>query len=89
MTADHIPPCLLAAGEGVVPKIEVIFTPSDEVTSLRSRVNELEMQLLSVTSDCKKYEWRFCCMVNLQMQLNDYLREHNIKIPKRFLEAPF
>lgn len=65
----------------------MVFTPSEEVTSLRGEVERLTQELIQAKSDYKALEWRYCCQLNLQMQLGDYAREQGIKIPERFLSS--
>ena len=67
-------------------KLEVTFTPADEVVQLRARNKELEQELLQQIQKYKQLEFKFCMQVNLQMQLGDWARENKIKIPSRFLQ---
>lgn len=67
-------------------KLEVTFTPADEVVQLRNRNRELELELLQKTQEYKQLEFKYCMQINLQMQLGDWARENKIKIPSRFLQ---
>lgn len=82
---------ILSSGQPADPpiRLEVVFTPAEEVTILRERVKLLEADLLRKTQDYKQLEFRYCMQINLQMQLGDWCREHNIKVPERFLQMVF
>lgn len=67
-------------------RLEVTYTPAEEVVQLRSRVKELELDLLKKTQDYKQLEFKYCMQINLQMQLGDWARENKVKIPSRFLQ---
>lgn len=68
-------------------RLEIIYTPGDELLKLRSRVADLEGEILKLTADYKQLEWKYCCNINLKLQLGDWARAEGIKIPKRFLDS--
>lgn len=68
-------------------RLEITYIPGDEVLKLRSRVAELEAELLKLTGEYKQLEWKYCCNINLKLQLGDWARAEGIKIPKRFLDS--
>lgn len=75
----------LLTGQGSAPlNLNVTLTSSDEVLSLRSRIAELEKQLLEQTAVLKRAEYNLMCEYALNTQLADYLRERDIKVPPRY-----
>lgn len=90
LSQDAIPLLILPQpGDSAPIRLDITLTTSDEVLQLRSRVSDLEADLLRETSDRKRAEWKYACECNLRMQLCDYLREHDIKIPKRYFDQIF
>lgn len=72
------------SGSGGAPlNISVTLTPSDEVTSLRSRVSELQDQLVALQRDFNRTEYLYMCEVQLNLQLQDIMRASGVSIPRR------
>lgn len=65
------------------PRLEVVVTTSDEVLSLRSRVDELQRVLDGLRADYHRLELRYRSEVIINSELQDLCREHGI----RFREA--
>lgn len=77
-------------GWGAFPlKVEVSLTPSDEVQQLRTRVDELSaaVQELKVQFDRTEYLYRCETIINLRLQ--DFCREHGLKVPRHLLSRPY
>lgn len=90
MTTCPLSPLLnCSAGEGGPPKIEVVVTPSAEVTQLRERVKTLEADLMELTAKYKRIEFKYACECNLRMQICDWVRERGLSVPKRFFSTLF
>lgn len=60
------------------PRLEVVFTPSEEVTQLREQVKMLQQSLDGLQADYNRVEllYRSECCINLELQ--DILRANHI-----------
>ena len=60
------------------PRLEVVFTPSEEVTQLREQVKMLQQSLDGLQADYNRVEllYRSECCINLELQ--DILRVNHI-----------
>ena len=73
-----------AFGQGGAPlNVVVTVTPSDEVTSLRSRVSVLERQLAELEFTFNRTQYRYMCEVQLNLQLQDLMRAAGVPFPRR------
>lgn len=61
-----------------VPRLEVVFTPSEEVIKLREQVKLLQQSLDDLQANYNRVEllYRSECCINLELQ--DILRSHGI-----------
>lgn len=71
-------------GLGGTPlNLAVTITPSDEVTSLRSRIASLEAELSELQTSFNRTQYLYMCEVQLNLQLQDLMRAHRISFPRR------
>ncbi len=75
--------------EGAALNINVRYTPSDEVLALRQRIAELEARAEKLEQENRRFEYRYCCEVQMKDQLVDYVRAQGVKIPDRLLRHIF
>lgn len=73
----------LTAGEGSPLKVEVLVTPSDEVTALRARVAALEGEIAELRRSYNQVEYRYRFEVMLNFQLQDLMRAAGVPFPRR------
>lgn len=68
-------------------KLEVVFTPSDEVVSLREQVKQLEGERDNLQREYNRVEFMYRCECVVNLELQDLLKEHGIsyrKVLKQF-----
>lgn len=69
------------AGEGI--NINLSVNPSDELVLLREQVKQLNAEVARLTSERNRSEYLFRCETLLNQRIQDYCREHNLRIPKQ------
>lgn len=75
---------LSAFGQGGAPlNVAVTLTASDEVTSLRSRISDLEHQLSDLRTSFNRAQYLYMCEVQLNLQLQDIMRAAGVSFPRR------
>lgn len=71
-------------GQGGTPlNVAVTVTPSDEVTSLRSRIAEVEGQLSELQRSFNRVQYLYICEVQLNLGLQDLMRQAGVPFPRR------
>lgn len=71
-------------GQGGTPlNVAVTVTPSDEVTSLRSRIAQLEEQFSELQRSFNRTQYLYICEVQLNLQLQDLMRAAGVPFPRR------
>lgn len=69
------------AGEGI--NINLNVNPSDELVLLREQVKQLSSEVARLTSERNRSEYLFRCETLLNQRIQDYCREHDLRIPKQ------
>lgn len=54
-----------------------------EVQKLQARVRELEIELVKARERVNRSDFDLICQHRLNIQLQDYCREHGFKVPQR------
>lgn len=61
------------------PRVEVILTPSEEITRLRREIEALHTQLDRLQAEVQRAQSRYGDEVILNLTLEDLLRAHGIR----------
>lgn len=88
MCANKTPsvPLVLTLAQGDTPiKVELSLTPSDEVQALRAQIASLEKDLQRLKDVCRQAEELYGFETMLNLELIDYCRDHQFKLPSRLL----
>ena len=56
---------------------------------MRQRIAELEARAEKLEQENRRFEYRYCCEVQMKDQLVDYVRAQGVKIPDRLLRHIF
>lgn len=77
-------------GWGPLPlKLEVSLTPSDEVQQLRQQVSDITSRLSELEAQFNRTEYLYRCETIINLRLQDFCREHGLKVPRHLLGRPF
>lgn len=70
-------------------EIHVVLTPSEEVTSLKNQLSDLNNKYLTLLADHKRTEYKYMCEVTQKLQIVDWLKENKVSCPQRFFQSPY
>lgn len=84
------PQLYLPWGWGPLPlRLEVSLTPSDEVQQLRQQLSDISLRLAELESQFNRTEYLYRCETIINLRLQDYCREHGLKVPRHLLVRPY
>lgn len=84
------PQLYLPWGWGPLPlKLEVSLTPSDEVQQLRRQLSDITSRLSELEVQFNRAEYLYRCETIINLRLQDFCREHGLKVPRHLLGRPF
>ena len=67
-------------------KLEVALCDSEELKASKDRVEELEALVEGLRADYNRLEFKYRCESLVNMQLTDFCRDNNIKVPPQLLK---
>lgn len=77
-------------GWGPLPlRVDVSLTPSDEVQQLRQQVSDITLRLSELETQFNRTEYLYRCETIINLRLQDFCREHGLKVPRHLLGRPF
>lgn len=78
-------------GWGPLPplRVDVSLTPSDEVQQLRQQVSDITLRLSELETQFNRTEYLYRCETIINLRLQDFCREHGLKVPRQLLGRPF
>ena len=70
-------------------KLDVSYTPSEEVQQLRREIAQLQHKAKELDADNRRLEYRYCCELQMKDRLVDYVRGLGVRIPDNLLRRPY